>query len=221
MIIYKTLNTVNGKYYIGMDSKNDPNYLGSGALLKKAIQKYGKDCFKKIILEQCDSLEQLKEQEKYWINVYNACSDRESYNISTGGTGGDNFTHNPDKELIREKLQARRHTEATKKKIRENNWQSTHPGSRTGTKWTEEQRSRMENYWKNNIHPNRGKKLTKEAIEKRTKSRAGYRPSEETKQKMRQAKEGITQPELTCPHCAKVGKGNAMHRWHFTNCKNK
>lgn len=98
MIIYKTLNTVNGKYYIGLDTKNNPNYLGSGTLLKKAIKKYGKESFNKIVLEQCTSIEQLKEQEKYWIGVYNACSDRSSYNISTGGTGGDNFSHNPNKE---------------------------------------------------------------------------------------------------------------------------
>ena len=82
-------------------------------------------CFKKIILEQCSSVEQLKEQEKYWISTYNACTDRESYNISTGGTGGDTFTHNPNKERIREKLQARRHTEDTKKKISKNKIKTT------------------------------------------------------------------------------------------------
>ena len=165
MIIYKTLNTVNGKYYIGMDTNNNPNYLVSGTLLKKAIEKYGKDSFKKIVLEQCDSIEQLKEQEKYWINTYNACSDRESYNISTGGTGGDNFTHNPDKELIREKLQARRHTDATKKKISENHWQRIHEGSRLGTKWSEEQRGKMQDYWKNNPSPMKGKKHTEEVVQ--------------------------------------------------------
>jgi hypothetical protein len=27
--------------------------------------------------------------------------------------------------------------------------------------------------------------------------------------------------ERTCPHCNKTGKGSAMHRWHFDNCKIK
>ena len=27
-------------------------------------------------------------------------------------------------------------------------------------------------------------------------------------------------PVLTCPHCSKTGKGGAMHRFHFANCKN-
>lgn len=165
MVIYKTLNTINGKYYIGMDTKNNSNYIGSGTLLKQAIKKYGKDSFKKIILEQCDSIDQLRDREKYWIEVYKACSDRDSYNVSTGGTGGDNFTHNPDRELIRAKLQTRRHTEATKNKISENNWQKYNPGSRTATQWSEEQRSKMVNYWKNNQGPMKGKTHTEEAIQ--------------------------------------------------------
>lgn len=222
MIIYKTLNIVNGKYYIGMDTNNNPNYLGSGTLLKKAIEKYGKDSFKKIILEQCDSIEQLKEQEKYWINVYNACSDRESYNISTGGTGGDNFTHNPDKELIRKKLQARRHTDATKKKISENNWQKYNPGHRTGTKWSEEQRTKMEMYLAENGSPFKGKCHTEEAKQKNREKHLGKKTSEETKAKMRaSSRKGYVYEKQICPHCGKEGGGNTMKRYHFDNCKNK
>ena len=45
MIIYKTINLINGKIYIGQDTKNDPNYLGSGKIIKEAIKKYGKKNF--------------------------------------------------------------------------------------------------------------------------------------------------------------------------------
>jgi len=41
MIIYKTINLINNKSYIGKDHKNNPEYLGSGKLLKHAIKKYG------------------------------------------------------------------------------------------------------------------------------------------------------------------------------------
>ena len=222
MIIYKTLNTLNGKYYIGMDVKNNPNYLGSGTLLKKAIEKYGKDSFKKVILEQCTSVEHLKEQEKYWISTYNACSDRKSYNISTGGTGGDTFTYNPDKEMIREKLQARRHTEATKKRISENNWQKHNPGHRTGTKWSEEQRSKMAAYLAKKGSPMKGKTHTEEAKQKNREKHLGKKLSEETKDKMRaSSKKGYVYEKQVCPHCNKEGGGNTMKRFHFTNCKNK
>jgi hypothetical protein len=222
MIVYKTLNTVNGKYYIGMDTKNDPNYLGSGTLLKQAIQKYGKSSFKKIILEQCNSIEHLKEQEKFWIEVYSACSDRGSYNISTGGTGGDNFTHNPAKEDIRKKLQARRHTQDTKAKISENNWQKHNPGHRTGVKWSEEQRRKMEEYLAEKGSPFKGRSHTEEAKQKNREKHLGKRVSEETRSKMRaSSNKGQMHPKTICPHCGKEGGGNAMSKWHFNNCKNK
>lgn len=39
MIIYKTTNLINNKIYIGQDSKNNPEYLGSGLKLLKALIK--------------------------------------------------------------------------------------------------------------------------------------------------------------------------------------
>jgi hypothetical protein len=45
MIIYKTTNIINGKYYVGKDINNSESYLGSGVLLKRAIKKYGKENF--------------------------------------------------------------------------------------------------------------------------------------------------------------------------------
>ena len=47
MIIYKTTNLINGKIYIGMSKNKKENYLGSGIYLKYAIDKYGKENFKK------------------------------------------------------------------------------------------------------------------------------------------------------------------------------
>jgi len=86
MVIYKTTNTLNGKFYVGKDVRNRPSYLGSGSVLKKAIAKYGKSVFKKEILEYCSSLEQLNEREKYWIECTKALEL--GYNIAHGGTGG-------------------------------------------------------------------------------------------------------------------------------------
>ena len=86
MVIYKTTNLVNGKYYIGQDSKNDPNYLGSGKLLKYAIEKYSIENFQKEILETCNTKEQLNEREIFWIKELNSIET--GYNISEGGGGG-------------------------------------------------------------------------------------------------------------------------------------
>jgi group I intron endonuclease len=92
-IIYITTNLINNKKYIGADKNNNPNYLGSGLKIKLAIKKYGKKCFKKEILEECD-LNNLYVREVYWINYYNAVSSNKFYNISEGGKGG-NMLDNP------------------------------------------------------------------------------------------------------------------------------
>jgi group I intron endonuclease len=93
MIIYKTTNLVNRKFYIGKDAKNKKTYLGSGVVLKQAIDKYGKENFKKEILEYCKDLEHLEEREKYWIDKLNALE--QGYNLTEGGTGGHTHGDNP------------------------------------------------------------------------------------------------------------------------------
>jgi group I intron endonuclease len=103
MIIYKTTNLINGKIYVGKDTNDNPNYLGSGIILKNAIKKYGIQNFKKEILENCNTIKDLNEREKYWIKKYNTLDKQIGYNISLGGDGGDLFSNNPNKENIRKK----------------------------------------------------------------------------------------------------------------------
>jgi group I intron endonuclease len=88
MVIYKTTNLINNKIYVGQDSHNNPAYLGSGKILNNAIKKYGKDNFKKEILEECSSKKELNEREIYWINKLNSTDTNVGYNIATGGHGG-------------------------------------------------------------------------------------------------------------------------------------
>lgn len=85
MVVYKTTNLVNGKVYVGQDSKNNPDYLGSGTIIKRAIKKYGVENFKKEILELCNSKEEMDEKEKYWIKELKTI--KHGYNISEGGNG--------------------------------------------------------------------------------------------------------------------------------------
>ena len=84
MVIYKTTNLINGKIYVGKDVKNKPSYYGSGNLIKLAIKKYGKENFKKEILEECKDQIELANREIYWIA--NLCSTNKviGYNISNG-----------------------------------------------------------------------------------------------------------------------------------------
>ena len=82
-----TINLVNNKKYIGIDSRNNPHYLGGGTILKKAIEKYGRENFHKIILEECNSKEELFNKEREWITLLNATNDKNFYNILSGGQG--------------------------------------------------------------------------------------------------------------------------------------
>ena len=107
MIIYKTTNLINGKVYIGKDKHNNEKYLGSGKILKQAIEKYGKDNFKKEILEECKDEKIWLEREIYWIEYFN--STKIGYNIALGGNGGDTISNNPNKDEIR-----KRHSEKMK-----------------------------------------------------------------------------------------------------------
>lgn len=103
MIIYKTTNLINGNFYIGQDSKNNAEYLGSGFLLKKAIEKYGSENFLKEVVEQCNSKEELNSREIFWISEL-----KPLYNIAKGGNGGDtryNFTQEQYNQWISKKKQ--------------------------------------------------------------------------------------------------------------------
>lgn len=103
-IIYKTTNLINNKYYIGKQTiifEND-TYYGSGLILKRAIKKYGKENFKKEIIQECKK-DELDEMEIYWIEKLNSLIPF-GYNITKGGTGGDILTNNPNKNLIKKKI---------------------------------------------------------------------------------------------------------------------
>lgn len=107
MIIYKTTNLINGKFYIGKDKHNNPKYFGSGKILKQALKKYGVENFTKEIIEECDDEKFWLEREMYWIQFYDSINN--GYNIALGGNGGDTISNNPNKELI-----GKRHSEKMK-----------------------------------------------------------------------------------------------------------
>ena len=84
--IYKITNNINGKIYIGQHrehTKKLDGYLGSGILIKKAQNKYGKENFSKEIIEYC-SRENVNDREIYWIKYYNSITPN-GYNIQKGG----------------------------------------------------------------------------------------------------------------------------------------
>lgn len=88
-LIYKTVNTISNKYYIGKHTtlNIDDGYLGSGTILSKAIKKYGKSAFTCKILHYCESEEAMNRVESELITKA-VVDDKMSYNIVLGGNGG-------------------------------------------------------------------------------------------------------------------------------------
>lgn len=87
--IYKTTDTRNGNFYIGMHSTNNLNdgYVGSGYRLKKLIYKYGKDIFDMEILEFLPNRKLLKKREFEIVNS-DLLNEKKCMNLRVGGEGG-------------------------------------------------------------------------------------------------------------------------------------
>lgn len=87
--VYKITNLINGKIYVGMRKGNINNfekYWGSGILIKRAILKYGIENFKKEVIEEATTRNNLASKEIFWIKELNSLA-KNGYNISKGGFG--------------------------------------------------------------------------------------------------------------------------------------
>ena len=201
--VYLTTNLVNGKQYIGCHrAKEDDDYIGSGKLFLRAVNKYGKSNFFKEILEWCYSEEELFMKESYYGKLFNAVESKSFYNVSELGhknpvlygerNGFYNKTHsNETKQKLSDVHKGKIISEETKLKMSQRSkelWEDpefhsrmTH--NRLGHKHSEETKLKIGN-------SNRGKTMSKESIEKIKISRQrvpGKPHTEETKLKISQS----------------------------------
>ena len=104
--IYKIVNKVNGKVYVGQTMTN-LNVRWNGHIsswrsekgtraLYDAFDKYGIDNFEMQEIEQCN-INELDEREKYWIKQYDSYNN--GYNITLGGDGHHTLDYDKVKEL--------------------------------------------------------------------------------------------------------------------------
>lgn len=223
MIIYKTTNLLNGKIYIGQDSHNNPNYYGSGDLIKRAIKKYGIENFRKDVVEYCTSQEHMNEREIYWIACYNSVDRSIGYNITPGGNKGPSRKGCCDSEKTRmKKSLAQRGNKAnlgkhwsdeTKEKLRKAMIGNQHT---LGVYPSEETRKKMS-------LARKGKKLSlsEEGREKLSitarKNHLGTHLSDITKEKLRQAMTGRYVSEETKKKQSQAAKGKTFTKEHRAN----
>ena len=130
MLVYKILNKINGKEYIGQTIHSlEKRWYGhcngerSCRYLRRAIEKYGKDNFKIKVLARCNTREEMDHREAYYIKLFNTLAPS-GYNLDSGGK---NKQHHEDSlKVMREKHKGqnnanfgRHHSEEIKEKIRQ------------------------------------------------------------------------------------------------------
>lgn len=85
--IYRIRNLINGKTYIGQHkyTRLNDSYMGSGKLIRQAIEKYGKENFKKEILEANIPTRELANDFEQMYILFERAKGKAEYNLADGG----------------------------------------------------------------------------------------------------------------------------------------
>lgn len=227
MIIYKATNQINNKIYIGKTTQDlkkrkyahkynatrGEHCRGYKSAFYNAIRKYGFDKFKWEVIDCAESIDELNRKEKFYIKSLN--SIKKGYNISEGGSGGDNFTNHPDKENIRKKisesLKGRKMSPEFCKQNRERQ-----VGRKFSKETIEKRRKALKGRkltaeWKKKISESlKGKKRPPEVVEKTAKALRGRKHSEEMKQKLSESRTGRKHSQETKDKISAKMKGRVI-----------
>lgn len=168
MIIYKITNKINHKVYIGQTiqsiNKRWQKHIqcmknGDNRHLYQSMRSYGLNNFMIEQIDSASSLDELNKKEKYWVDYYNAKNNLYGYNNMDGGVANPmNFSN------IKEKHDYKMRTPETREKI-----SISMKKLREEKGFSESTRKKISEKLKGNQHF-KGKKRTKEAIEKTAQS---------------------------------------------------
>lgn len=190
---YKTVNLLNGRYYYGIRSTNiHPNkdsYLGSGKVIKEAIRLYGKESFKKEVINHYPSRLEASWHEQM-IVTDELIKDPQCYNIRTGGENGyiqseetrlkikkantgkkhseETLQKQREEKRLNPPFKGRKHSEESKQKISDGN---------TGKKLTVDQKNHLREINLGEKNPGFGKKRSNETIQRMSDAQKGEKGS--------------------------------------------
>jgi hypothetical protein len=87
--IYKIVHTGSGKEYIGKHQTKDldDGYMGSGKVLRRAVEKHGAGKFRKEILHVFQTEQEMNDKEAELVTE-EYCDRNDTYNLCPGGHGG-------------------------------------------------------------------------------------------------------------------------------------
>lgn len=184
--IYKTTNNINNKIYIGQHKSTlfKTTYKGSGSLIRRAFETYGKENFTVTLLEWCEDSSLADQRERYWIEYFKSTDPNIGYNLSKGGKINTfaGLKHSKDSKIkMSESHLGKKLKEETKERISK---------SKTGIKYSKESclkisKSLHEKYQKEGrVSPHKGSKMSEESKLLISNWHKGRKLSEETRLKM-------------------------------------
>lgn len=191
---YKITNLINDKIYIGVHKTTelDDGYMGSGTVIRNAIQKHGIQNFKKDILKFFECSELMYEHEKEIVTDEFLLRE-DTYNLRRGGSGGFDY-------INKVKLNDRTgmiHSALSKEKM----------SVSCKASFTEDRKQEI----------SKRTKLLKPALG--VKHKTPPNKSIDHKNKISESLSNVKHQLVECPHCLIAGGERALKRWHFDNCK--
>ena len=204
--IYKILNLVNGKVYIGKTIQLAEKRMGrhlvksqGSRLVYRASHKYGADNLLFTIVERGLSVEMLDEREKYWIAQLD-CMAPKGYNLTEGGDGGI-----PSEETRRKMSESRKGktlSAESRRKISESRFGEDNPFF--GRKHSAETKAKISITSRGKNNGNYGKTHSAEARRKISEANSGENNPNWGKHRPKEIGEMLSK--------TRKGEGNPMHR---------
>jgi hypothetical protein len=214
--LYEIKNVVNNKIYVGVHQTIDMNdgYMGSGTVINKAYEKYGKEMFVKTILEYFDNREDMISREKEIVNE-DFLLREDTYNVRRGGTGGFDYINKHGLNINRVPR-----SDEFKKNLSER-MKNDNPSKRPGAK--ERMSETTKKVMERGTHPFLDSEKQRELSNRiRKDGRSKSEVSKETANKM--VENGthsflkMNSEKITCEHCGKITSYPNYKRWHGGKC---
>lgn len=94
-----------GKCIYDKKACNWKTYLGSGLYIQRAIKKYGKENFYKIIIDEADNEDELRDIEEYYIDMFDSVKNKDFYNLKNSSIGGNTYDIDKNSERYKKRIE--------------------------------------------------------------------------------------------------------------------
>ena len=202
---------------MGQTINRDSLYLGSGILIRRAVNKYGILNFKREVLEYCFDKETLNKREIYWIDQLDCRNPNIGYNQAVGGTGGPNMLGKKLTEEAKRKISLA-HKGKSKSPEHIKNLSISHKNSSKNRKPGQFQHSQETKEKIAQTLIERADRLGRKQITEKLPRKVKIYSLETA---VRISENMKNAPKLQCPHCGVVMKIPNVYQYHFNRCKLK